>query len=162
MNLRKELSEANVKLKSAGNAIALEAEQRANQKVSQVTKQYEGRYAEFKSTLEADCKMRVVADTINYAKKGMEEFKMEEQAVIKEMKEERSRHAEQAAELNVHLQERVGELMEKLNERNVLTLNIEDLDRGGCDIPINRGVCHTKGVSKCRGWGNTQAQHSDE
>ena len=34
MNLRKELSDANAKLKNAANAVALEAEQRSNQKVS--------------------------------------------------------------------------------------------------------------------------------
>ena len=34
MKLRKELSDANAKPKNAANAVALEAEQRANQKVS--------------------------------------------------------------------------------------------------------------------------------
>ena len=37
LNLRKELSEANTRLKNATNSVALEAEQRANQKVSHVT-----------------------------------------------------------------------------------------------------------------------------
>ena len=37
LNLRKELSEANAKLKNAANSVALEAGQRANQKVSHVT-----------------------------------------------------------------------------------------------------------------------------
>ena len=43
MKLRQELSDANAKLKNAANAVALEAEQRANQKVAHVTAQYERR-----------------------------------------------------------------------------------------------------------------------
>ena len=39
LNLRKELSEANTRLKNATNSVALEEEQRANQKVSHVTRQ---------------------------------------------------------------------------------------------------------------------------
>ena len=45
----KERSEANAKQKNAANAVALEAEQRANQKISHVAKQYERRYVELKS-----------------------------------------------------------------------------------------------------------------
>ena len=45
LNLRRELSDANTRLKNATNTIALEAEQRANQKVSQVTRQCEERLA---------------------------------------------------------------------------------------------------------------------
>ena len=45
----KERSETNAKLKSAANAVALEAEKRANQKISHVAKQYERRYVELKS-----------------------------------------------------------------------------------------------------------------
>ena len=39
LNLRKGLSEANARLKNATNSVALEAEQRANQKVSHMTRQ---------------------------------------------------------------------------------------------------------------------------
>ena len=56
LNLRKELSEANAKLKNAANAVALEAEQRANQKVSHLASQYESRYTELTGNLEAEYK----------------------------------------------------------------------------------------------------------
>ena len=46
LNLRRELSDANARLKKATDTIALGAEQRANQKVSRVTRQYEERFAE--------------------------------------------------------------------------------------------------------------------
>ena len=49
LNLRKELSKANTRLKNATNSVALEAEQRANQKVSHVTRQYEERFAELRT-----------------------------------------------------------------------------------------------------------------
>ena len=88
--LRQELSEANAKLKNAANAVALEAEQRANQKVAHVTAQYEQRFSELRGSLEADCK-RIVDETVEYAKNGMEGFKKEEQAVIQEIREECSR-----------------------------------------------------------------------
>ena len=39
LNLRRELSDANTRLKNATNTIALEAEQRANQRASHVTRQ---------------------------------------------------------------------------------------------------------------------------
>ena len=45
LNLRRGLSDANTRLKNATNHVALEAEQRANQRVSQVTRQYEERFA---------------------------------------------------------------------------------------------------------------------
>ena len=44
--LRQELSDANAKLKNVANAVAPEAEQRASQKVAQVTARYEQRYSE--------------------------------------------------------------------------------------------------------------------
>ena len=87
----------NAKLKNAANAVALEAEQRANQKVAHVTAQYEQRFSELRGSLEADCK-RIVDETVEYAKNGMEGFKKEEQAVIQEIREECSRQENQAAE----------------------------------------------------------------
>ena len=74
--VRQELSDANAKLKNAANAVALEAEQRANQKVAHVTAQYEQRFSELRGSLEADCK-RIVDETVEYAKNGMEGFKKE-------------------------------------------------------------------------------------
>ena len=79
--LRQESSDANAKLKNAANAAALEAEQRANQKVAHVTAQYEQRCCELRGSLEADGK-GIVDDTVEYARKGMEGFKKEEQAVL--------------------------------------------------------------------------------
>ena len=49
LNLRRELAEANTRLKNTSNHLALEAEQRANQKVQQVTRQYEERFAELRT-----------------------------------------------------------------------------------------------------------------
>ena len=85
--------------------------------------------------LEADCK-KIVDKTVNHARQGMEDFKKKERAMIQEMKEERSRQEEQAAELNYQLQERIDEPVEKLNKQNVPTLRIEELDQGGHDIPV--------------------------
>ena len=51
LNLIRELSDANTRLKNAANSIALEAEQRANQRVSQVTRQYEERFTELRTSL---------------------------------------------------------------------------------------------------------------
>ena len=48
LNLRKERGEANARLKNAANSVALEAAQRANQKVSHMTSQYESRHSELK------------------------------------------------------------------------------------------------------------------
>jgi hypothetical protein len=133
--LRRDVSEANARLKNTANSVALEAKQRANQKVSHMTSQYESRYSEVKTNLEADCK-KIVDETAEYARKGMEEFKNEEQTVIKEMREERNRQEEQAAELNVQLQERVGEFMERLNKQNAPNLKIEELDEGPGEIQL--------------------------
>ena len=66
----------------------------------------------------------------------MAEFKKEEQAVINEMREECNKREEQAAELNFQLQERVDELVEKLNKQNAPTLRIEELDQGTGDTPL--------------------------
>ena len=83
LNLRKELSEANTRLKNTTNSVALEAEQRANQKVSHVTRQYEERFAELRTSLEAECKKVVsVDDTITFAQTGMEGFRNEELAAM--------------------------------------------------------------------------------
>ena len=122
-------------LKNAANSVALEAEQRANQKVSHVTSQYESRYSELKANLEADCK-KIVDETVDCARQGMAEFKKEEQAVINEMREECNKREEQAAELNFQLQEQVDELVEKLNKQNAPTLRIGELDQGTGDIPL--------------------------
>ena len=59
---------------------------------------------------------RIVDETVEYAKNGMEGFKKEEQAVIQEIREECSRQENQAAELNFQLQGQVEDLMEKLNK----------------------------------------------
>jgi len=135
MKLRKELSDANAKLKNAANAVALGAEQRANQKVSHLASQYENRYSELRTNFKTDCK-RIVDETVDYARQGMEEFKNEEQAVIKEMREECHRQEEQAADLNCQLQERVDELMEKLNKYSAPNFKIEELAKGPGDVQL--------------------------
>ena len=122
--LRQELSEANAKLKNAANAVALEAEQRANQKVAHVAAKYEQRFSELRGSLEADCK-RIVDETVEYAKNGMEGFKKEEQAVIQEIREECSRQENQAAELNYQLQGQVEDLMEKLNKYSAPEIKVD-------------------------------------
>ena len=104
----------------------MEAEQRANQKVAHVTAQYEQRYCELRGSLEADCK-RIVDDTVEYARKGMEGFKKEEQAVVQEMREERSRQETQAAELNFQLQGQVEDLMENLNKYSAPEIRIDEV-----------------------------------
>jgi low affinity Fe/Cu permease len=90
----------------------------------------------------------------------MAEFKKEEQAVINEMREECNKREEQAAELNFQLQERVDELVEKLNKQNAPTLRIEELDQGTGDTP--RSVCNAERFCKRGGWGNAHAKHSNE
>ena len=47
--------------------------------------------------LEADCK-KIVDETVDYARQGMEDFKKEERAMIQEIMEECNRQEEQAAE----------------------------------------------------------------
>ena len=138
--LRQELSDANAKLKNAANAVALEAEQRANQKVAHVTAQYEQRFSELRGSLEADCK-RIVDETVEYAKNGMEGFKKEEQAVIQEIREECSRQENQAAELNFQLQGQVEDLMEKLNKYSAPEINVDravevDDSQGGNNVDL--------------------------
>ena len=138
--LRQELSDANAKLKNAANAVALEAEQRANQKVAHVTAQYEQRFSELRGSLEADCK-RIVDETVEYAKNGMEGFKKEEQAVIQEIREECSRQENQAAELNFQLQGQVEELMEKLNKYSAPEISVDravevDDAQGGNNVDL--------------------------
>ena len=124
--LRQELNEANAKLKNAANAVALEAEQRANQKVAHVTAQYGQRFSELRGSLEADCK-RIVDETVDHARVGMEGFRKEEQAVVQEMREECSRQENQAAELNFQLQGQVEDLMEKLNKYSAPEIRIDDV-----------------------------------
>ena len=138
--LRQELSEANAKLKNAANAVALEAEQRANQKVAHVTAQYEQRFSELRGSLEADCK-RIVDETVEYAKHGMEGYKKEEQAMIQEIREECSRQENQAAELNYQLQGQVEDLMEKLNKYSAPEIKIDravevDDGQGGNNVDL--------------------------
>ena len=111
----------------------MEAEQRANQKVSHLVVQYENRYSELRTDLEADCK-RIVGETIDYARRGMEEFKNEEHSVIQEMRDECDRQELKAAELNFQLQDRVDELVEKLNKYSAPKLRIEELDQGPGDV----------------------------
>ena len=123
LNLRRELSDANTRLKNATNHVALEAEQRANQRVSQVTRQYEERFAELRTSLETECKN----DTISFAQTGMEGFRKEESAAMTELRKECKRQESQAAELNAQLQDGVDELMEKLNKYSAPMLSIEDL-----------------------------------
>eukprot|EP00435_Cladocopium_sp_Y103_P041200 s1446_g11.t1 len=65
LNLRKELIEAHAKFQNSANSIALETEQRHNQKVSQLQTQYEAKYAELRTNLEAGCR-RIVDDTVKY------------------------------------------------------------------------------------------------
>ena len=155
--LRKELSDANAKLKNAANAVALEAEQRANQKVAHIATQYEQRYSELRGSLEADCK-RIVDDTVEYARKGMEGSKKEEQAVIQEMREECSRQESQSTELNFQLQEQVEELMERLNKYSAPEIKIDEVgnddDRLG---GINLDLYMTPKVGWYEGWSRTQA-----
>ena len=114
-------------MKNATNHVALEAEQCANQRVSQVTRQYEERFAELRTSSETECK-KVVDDTISYAQTGTEGFRKEESAAMTELREECKRQESQAAELNAQLQDRVDELREKLNKYSAPMLNIEDLD----------------------------------
>ena len=64
---------------------------------------------------------------MEYARKGMEGFKKEEQAVIQDMREECSRQESQAAELNFQLQEQVEEMMEKLNKYNAPEIKIDEV-----------------------------------
>ena len=155
--LLKELSDANAKLKNAANAVALEAEQRANQKVAHIATQYEQRYSELRGSLEADCK-RIVDDTVEYARKGMEGFKKEEQAVIQEMREECSRQESQSTELNFQLQEQLEELMERLNKYSAPEIKIDEVgnddDRLG---GINLDLYMTPKVGWYEGWSRTQA-----
>ena len=112
LSVRRELSDANTRLRNATNSIALEAEQRANQRVSHVTRQYEERFAELRTSLETECK-KVVDDTIPFAQTGMEGFRNEESAAMTELREERRRQENQAAELNAQLQDKVDKPMEK-------------------------------------------------
>ena len=57
----------------------------------------------------------------------MEGFRKEESAAMTELREECKRQESQAAEFNAQLQDRVDELMEKLNTYSAPMLNIEEL-----------------------------------
>ena len=124
--LRQELSDANARLKNTTNSVALEAEQRANQKVAHVTAQYEQRFSELKGSLEADCK-RIVDETVEHARIGMDGFRKEERAAVQEIREECSRQENQAAELNYQLQGQVEDLMEKLNKYSAPEIKIDEV-----------------------------------
>jgi hypothetical protein len=52
------------------------------------------------------------------------------------MREECNRQEEQAAELNFQLQERVDELMEKLNKYSAPEFKIEEVDEGPGDVQL--------------------------
>ena len=79
-----------------------------------------------RTSLETECK-KVVDDTISFAQTGMEGFRKEESAAMTELREECKRQESQAAEFNAQLQDRVDELMEKLNTYSAPMLNIEEL-----------------------------------
>eukprot|EP00435_Cladocopium_sp_Y103_P041062 s114_g11.t1 len=128
LNQRKELSEAHAKLKNSGNSIALEAEQRHNQNVSQLQSQYEAKYTELRTSHEADCR-RIVDDTVKYAQDGMERFKGEENHAMQEMREEYESNAKKSADLNDQLQQKVEDLFEELNKLKAPVLNLEELDK---------------------------------
>ena len=85
-------------------------------------------------SLETECK-KVVDDTISYAQSGMEGFRREESVAMTELREECKRQENQAAELNAQLQDRVDELMEKLNKYSAPMLNIEELGQEEEGIP---------------------------
>ena len=135
LNLRKELGEANAKLKNISNSTAMEAEQRSNQKVSHLTRQYEARFHELRTQLEADCK-KVVDDTVSMAAEGIKEFKEEEQHAMSEMKAKHERQETLSAELNAALQDRVDELVEKVNKLSTPRLDIEELNDEQEAIPL--------------------------
>ena len=79
-----------------------------------------------RTSLETECK-KVVDDTINFAQAGIENIKSEENAVMTELREECRRQENQAAELNAQLQDRVDELMEKLNKYSAPMLNLDEI-----------------------------------
>ena len=94
-----------------------------------------------------NCK-RIVGETIDYARKGMEEFKSEEHSVIQEMRDECDRQEMKAAELNFQLQERVDELMEKLNKYSALEIRIEELDQGPGHVGLEMFATTTSASAK--------------
>ena len=83
-------------------------------------------FSELRGTLEADCK-RIVDETVEYARNGMEGLKKEEQAVVQEMREECSRQENQAAELNFQLQGQVEDLMDTINKYSAPEIKIDDV-----------------------------------
>ena len=117
-----------------------------------MTRQYEERFAELRTSLETECKKvvrfaelrtsletkckKVVDDTITVAQTGMEGFRNEESAAMTELREECRRQENQAAELNAQLQDRVDELLEKLNKYSAPMLNIEELGQDEDGIPV--------------------------
>ena len=156
--LRQELSDANARLKNTTNSVALEAEQRANQKVAHVTAQYEQRFSELKGSLEADCK-RIVDETVEHARIGMDGFRKEERAAVQEIREECNRQENQAAELNYQLQGQVEDLMEKLNKYSAPEIKIDEVtetDDGQGGITL-RHVHDPKISGRYEGWSRAQA-----
>ena len=77
-----------------------------------------------------------VDDTITFAQTGMEGFRNEESAAMTELREECRRQEDQAAELNAQLQDRVDDLMEKLNKYSAPMLSIEELGQDEDGIPV--------------------------
>ena len=126
LNLRKELSEANAKLNNVSNSAAMEVEQRSNQKVSHLTRQYEKRFEELRTQLEADCE-KVVDETVNFATEGVQRYKEEEQFAMSEMEARHQRQEALSAELNAELQDRIDELVEKVNKLSIPELRIDEV-----------------------------------
>ena len=155
LNLRRELAESNTRLKNTSNHLALEAEQRANQRVQQVTRQYEERFAELRTSLETECK-KVVDDTISFAKSGMEGFRKEESAAMTELREECKKQENRAAELNAQLQDRVDELMEKLNKYSAPVFHVEEVGQDEEGIPVEV-YATPRAEHATNSWGRSQA-----
>ena len=101
----------------------------------QVTRQYEERFAELRTSPESECR-RVVDDTVSFAQTGMEGFKKEESAAMTELREECKQQENRAAELNAQLQDRVDELMEKLNKYSAPVFQVEEVGKDEEGIPV--------------------------
>eukprot|EP00435_Cladocopium_sp_Y103_P042804 s1649_g11.t3 len=96
--------------------------------VSQIQTQYEAKYAELRTNLEADCK-RIVDDTVRHAQSGMERYKNEEHHAVEEMKEEYDSYAKDSADVNERLQQQVDDLLEEINKLRAPMLNLEEPEK---------------------------------
>eukprot|EP00435_Cladocopium_sp_Y103_P000397 s2998_g1.t1 len=96
--------------------------------VSQIQTQYEAKYAELRTSLEADCR-RIVDDTVRYAQNGMERYKSEEHHAMEEMKEEYESHAKDSADINEQLQQQVDDLLEEINKLRAPVLNLDEPEK---------------------------------